>query len=202
MRRAPWTTCALVTMKPSSERMIPEPVLRCRGEQRGGVAGVRLVGRHVAGGKDLHHGRTDSIDQAFERDAEFAQRDRRRFDFCCRVRTSGFRFLVLSWRKSSQSSEQDRGARTRVFSHFYFPAIGFRIQGPEFRIPDAEWGRRYGSRARRFFTARKPSSETSLSGSCESASKGATASGPPLAASTWARPVFSSLVTPGSFSAG
>ena len=29
MRLAPWTTCALVTMKPSSERMIPEPVLRC-----------------------------------------------------------------------------------------------------------------------------------------------------------------------------
>ena len=67
IRRAPCTTCALVTMKPSSDKRIPEPVLRCLESSAAVLLVSRLVGRHVTGGKDLHHRWTDSIDQALER---------------------------------------------------------------------------------------------------------------------------------------
>ena len=89
-------------------------------KQAGGVAGVRFVGRDVAGGKDLNHGRTDAIHQAFERDAEFAQRDGRRFDLGAGA-ASRIGLLVLSWSReaakpASRMRSENASFLTSLFS--------------------------------------------------------------------------------------
>ena len=90
------------------------------GKQRRGVARVGLVGRHIPGGKDLHHGGTDSIDQGFERHAELAQRDRRGWGtWRCGLRLhSRLGILSVGQGKSDEQGEE----REREFSHtFIFP---------------------------------------------------------------------------------